>query len=125
MKGWGGKEIDIYLVEIKSVTGKFVIGIKHFKVTTDVDNVFEEKQIPQIAGVIPPFPAASKALFDPNQVDHEESADAWSENLIIQLGECHSTLMTSPNFMHIDLKWMTIMNQFLKMLVHLQCKSNR
>ena len=54
---------------------------------TEADNIFEEEQLPQISEVIPPTPAVSKASFDPNQVDHEATADAWSENLIIQPGQ--------------------------------------
>ena len=53
---------------------------------TKADNIFEEEQMPQTAKVIPPTPVASEALFDPDQVDCKATADAWSENLIIQSG---------------------------------------
>ena len=56
--------------------GKFMISIKHFKMATEVDNIFEEEQMPQIAEVIPPTSAASKAPFNPNQVDCKSTADA-------------------------------------------------
>ena len=55
MKQCGGKEIDVYHIEIEGVMVKF----KHFKVMTEADNIFKEEQ-PQIAEVIPPTPAASK-----------------------------------------------------------------
>ena len=45
----------------------------------------------------------------------------WSSNL----SKSHSTVMILPNIVHVDLKWVMIMNQFLKMLGHLQHKNNR
>ena len=112
LKQWGGKEINVYHVEIKGVMCKFAVCIKHFKVTTEADNIFEEEQMPQIAEIISPTPAASEPPFNSNQVDPEATTSNHSK--------CHSTLMTSPNFVHMDLKWMTTMNQFLKILGHLQ-----
>ena len=41
LKQWGGKEMDIYHTKIEGVTGKFGIGIKHFKVMTEADNILE------------------------------------------------------------------------------------
>ena len=57
----------------------FSIIIKHLKVMTEAGNVFEEEQMLQIAEVIPPISDASKTPFNPNQVDHEATADVWSE----------------------------------------------
>ena len=84
MKQRGGSEIDVYHVKIEGATGKFAIGIKHFKLMTEAANVFKEEQMSHIAKVVPPTPAASKALFDPNKIDCEATADSQPEILIIQ-----------------------------------------
>ena len=65
--------------------GEFAIGVKHLKVTTAVNNIFEEEQMPQNTEFIPSTPAVSKTPVDPNQDAHEEITDARSENVIIQL----------------------------------------
>ena len=61
---------------MKGVTREFALGIKHFKVTTKADNIFEEQQTPQIAEVISPTPTVVEAPFNPNQVDHKATADS-------------------------------------------------
>ena len=43
LKQWGGKEIDLYHIKIKCVMGEFAIGIKHFKVTIEAENIFDEE----------------------------------------------------------------------------------
>ena len=82
MKQQGWKEIYIYHVKIEGVMGKFMICIKYFNVMTEVDNIFEKEQMPQIAE-IPPTPAAPEAAVNPNQAACKATADVWSEKLII------------------------------------------
>ena len=52
---------------------------------TEADNIFEEEQKLQIAKANPPTSAVSKAPVNLNQGAFKVAADAWSENLIIQL----------------------------------------
>ena len=78
-----GKEIDVYHVKIKDIMGKFTIGVKHFKVITEADNIFEQEQTLQIAKAIPPASTAAKAQVDPNQEACKATTDVWSENQII------------------------------------------
>ena len=68
---------------MEDIIGEFAIGIKHFKVTTKADNIFEEEQTSQIAKVVLLTPTVVEAPFNPNKVDHEATADLQSEILII------------------------------------------
>ena len=67
MKPWKWKEIYIYCIKRKGVTGEFAISIKHFKVTTEADNIFEEEQTLQVAKVIPVAPATAEVPANPNE----------------------------------------------------------
>ena len=73
---WGGGKINVYYIQIEGVKDKFMIGVKHFNVTTEADNIFEEEQTLQIAEAIPTTPDTSEAQLDPNQDALKATADA-------------------------------------------------
>ena len=59
--------------------GELMSGIKHFKLTTEAVNIFEEEQTLQFTEIILCTHAASKAPVDPSQDACKATADAWSE----------------------------------------------